>query len=112
MPDQRQKSDSIFWAALEIDSHQERGAYLDEACGSDQEQRAQIEEMLAAHSRAEGFLGQPAVLGQMTTAFPPVTEKPGTMIGQYKLIEEIGEGGMGLVFMARQEEPVKRKVAL
>jgi len=112
MPHRRQKSDSIFWAALEIDSPQKRGAYLDEACGPNRQQRAQIEEMLAAHSRAEGFLEQPAVMEQITTSSQPATEKPGSMIGPYKLIEEIGEGGMGNVFMALQKEPVRRKVAL
>ena len=55
---------------------------------------------------------QPAVMGQITTSSQPTTEKPGTMIGSYKLIEEIGEGGMGNVFMALQKEPVRRKVAL
>ena len=112
MPEQRQKSDSIFWAALEIDSPQQRGAYLDEACGPNRTQRSQIEEMLAAHSKAEGFLERPAVLAQIVSAGEPVAEKPGGKIGPYCLIEEIGKGGMGNVFMALQEEPVRRKVAL
>ncbi|HEV3079719.1 MAG TPA: serine/threonine-protein kinase, partial [Gemmataceae bacterium] len=102
--------ESIFAQALEIGSPAERAAFLDRACGQNPALRAEIEALLGAHGRAGGLLDlpdKPAV-----TVDEPITERPGTIIGPYKLLQQIGEGGMGVVFMAEQTEPVQRKVAL
>jgi tetratricopeptide (TPR) repeat protein len=85
----------------------ERARYLDEACGRDTELRVAVESLLTAHSAAGRFLNTPTV-----TLPPPGSPASGTMIGRYKLLETIGEGGYGTVFMAEQTEPVHRKVAL
>jgi serine/threonine protein kinase len=106
MTDQHFTERSIFEAALEKGSPQERAAYLDQACGSDAGLRREVESLLVAHER----LGN--LLLSATAAEPAVTERPGTLIGAYKLMEQIGEGGMGLVFVAEQQHPVRRKVAL
>jgi serine/threonine protein kinase/WD40 repeat protein len=98
--------ESIFFAALEKALPEERAAYLDQACGKVGELRQHVERLLSAHPRVGGFLQAP------TTDEPAVVEGPGTAIGPYKLMEQIGEGGMGLVFVAEQQQPVRRKVAL
>jgi WD40 repeat protein/serine/threonine protein kinase len=104
--------ESIFFAALEKPSSQERAAFLQAACGNDVDLRKHIERMLADHPKAAGFLSAPAPAMAATIDEPPITESPGTVIGPYKLMEQIGEGGMGLVFVAEQQQPVRRKVAL
>src|SRR5262245_19544561 len=105
---------SIFGRALEIESSAGRAAYLDEACGPDAGLRAEVEGLLATLGRAGEFMRRPAaaVAAGVTGAYEPVTEGPGTRVGPYKLLQQIGEGGMGVVYMAEQEEPVRRKVAL
>jgi serine/threonine protein kinase len=103
---------AIFIAALEKDDPAERAAYLDQACSDDRPLRQRIERLLKAHEPADSFLEhRPPGLG-VTADDPPVAECAGTVIGPYKLKEQIGEGGMGLVFVAEQQEPVRRKVAL
>jgi serine/threonine protein kinase/WD40 repeat protein len=102
---------SIFGRALEIESLAGRAAYLDEACGADAGLRAEVEGLLATLGRAGEFLRRPAAAG-ITGAYEPVTEGPGARVGPYKLLQQIGEGGMGVVYMAEQEEPVRRKIAL
>src|SRR5262244_251396 len=103
---------AIFIAALEKDNPAERAAFLDQACADDRPLRQRIERLLKAHEPADSFLEhRPPGLG-VTVDEPPITERPGTVIGPYKLKEQIGEGGMGLVFVAEQQEPVRRKVAL
>jgi WD40 repeat protein/serine/threonine protein kinase len=102
--------DDIFCAALELESSGERAAYLDQACGDDFEARQRVERLLAAHSQAGSFLGaRPAVAA---TTSDTTVSTVGTMIGSYRLLEQIGEGGFGVVFMAEQTQPVRRKVAL
>jgi serine/threonine protein kinase/tetratricopeptide (TPR) repeat protein len=105
---------SVFGQALERGSPEERAAYLDGVCSADAEARARIEALLHAHQEAGNFLqGSSAVPRPAATVDePPVTESPGTRIGPYKLLEQIGEGGMGTVWMAEQQEPVRRLVAL
>jgi serine/threonine protein kinase/WD40 repeat protein len=104
--------DQVFWSALQLASQEERAAYLERACGSDHELRRRVEKLLRAQPRAAAFLEQPLIEQRATLDEPPLTEGPGTEIGPYKLQEQIGEGGMGLVFVAAQEKPIRRRVAL
>src|SRR5438132_476162 len=106
------KTESLFAAALALESLEERANYLDQACGPDQQLRAQVEELLAAYPKVERFLESPARDPAGTVGEPAGTARPGTLIGPYKLLQQIGEGGMGTVFMAEQTRPVQRKVAL
>ncbi len=105
---------TIFNEALEIQDAQQRADYLAKACGSDAALRQRNEELIAANAAAGGFLesrGQPSP--DLTTVLgPALTEKPGDRIGRYMLLQRIGEGGCGVVYMAEQEEPVRRRVAL
>ncbi len=102
----------IFLAALEKTSPSERKVFLDRACGNDAALRARVESLLRHHSE-DSFLEEPA-MGAENRPSPEsiVCECVGTVIGRYKLLQKIGEGGMGVVYMAEQEEPVRRKVAL
>jgi len=98
----------IFARAMEKKSLAERERYLTEACQGEPELRQEVESLLRAQEQAGEFLGQ-------TVKLPPsnfVAEKPGDKIGRYKLLQQIGAGGCGVVYMADQEEPVKRRVAL
>jgi serine/threonine protein kinase/tetratricopeptide (TPR) repeat protein len=101
--------ESIFARALEIPSATERVAFLDRACGHDPALRAGVEALLRAHGRSGDLLDVPE---DAVTAEQPARGGPDTLIGPYKLLEQIGEGGFGAVFMAEQIEPVRRRVAL
>jgi WD40 repeat protein/tRNA A-37 threonylcarbamoyl transferase component Bud32 len=103
---------AIFSEAIEKQAPEEQATYLDEVCGKDTELRSQIEGLLRAYEQAGSFL-------EISDPEPHVTldglaqiEGPGTKIGRYELLSLIGEGGMGLVYLAEQKEPVKRRVAL
>jgi serine/threonine protein kinase/tetratricopeptide (TPR) repeat protein len=98
---------AIFMTALDKADPAERAAYLAAACGGDELLRQRVELLLKAHSDPGSFMPSPAA-----TIDAPVAESPGTVIGAYKLLEQIGEGGMGTVWMAQQAEPVRRLVAL
>jgi serine/threonine protein kinase len=116
--------ESLFIEALEIRDPSERAQFLERACAGDAAVRGRLEQLLVQHERAGSFLRRPAVgpgetagfaAGNVSTellspAGPGV--RAGTVIGPYTLLRQIGEGGMGTVFMAEQTEPVKRKVAL
>jgi serine/threonine protein kinase len=104
MPSTAPQLKTIFGEALEIESPADRAAFMERACGGDASLRAGVDALLQAHQEAGRFLDPAGVL--------PSPETPGTVIGPYKLLEQIGEGGMGLVFMAEQTAPVRRKVAL
>jgi tetratricopeptide (TPR) repeat protein len=104
--------EDIFLAAVEK-APADRAAYLDAACGSDAGLRAQVEALLRSHEEAGSLLEQPLFRPGPTVAEPSPTEQPGVLLGgRYKLLEEIGEGGMGSVWMAQQTEPVRRVVAV
>jgi WD40 repeat protein/serine/threonine protein kinase len=114
------KSKEIFFAALATGEPADRDAYLREACGSDIELRQQVEALLKAHEAPDSLLDQPridargAVFQECEPPLldRPVSEVPGANIGPYKLLEQIGEGGFGVVFMAEQSAPVRRRVAV
>ena len=101
---------SIFLAAVDIASPVERAAYVARACGDNAQLRADVQALLAAHDQSGDLLDAPDQLSP--TIDRPVAECPGTQIGPYKLMQQIGEGGMGVVYMAEQKEPVERRVAL
>ena len=109
----------IFLKALDLSSPREREVFLTEACGSDESLRREVEAMLQAHAAADSFLEKPAAALDLTVDAVPgrpevrvAAESPGTRIGPYKLLQQLGEGGMGVVFLAEQQEPVRRMVAL
>jgi WD40 repeat protein/serine/threonine protein kinase len=103
------RANEVFLKAAEFSFPEERRDYLDRACASDAALRAEVEALLDANARAGSFLESPALV---EAADPSVAERPGAVIGPYKLLQQIGEGGMGSVFMAEQSQPVQRKVAL
>jgi hypothetical protein len=119
MPADPQRIQSIFLAALEA---ADRTALLARECGDDIELRQRVEMLLQAHDRSGSFLDKPAVQ-PVTTDLPAgqwidrdaplaIAERPGMRVGRYKLLQQIGEGGFGVVYMAEQQEPVRRMVAL
>jgi serine/threonine protein kinase/tetratricopeptide (TPR) repeat protein len=100
----------IFDAAVAIDDPAQRAAYLDRACASQPGLREHLDALLSMDAQAGSFLEAPAPA--VTAEELPLAERPGTVIGHYRLLEQIGEGGFGIVFMAEQQEPIRRKVAL
>ena len=102
--------EAIFFAARQKPP-QERAAYLDQVCADDPSLRHRAEQFLSAQAEIGNFL-ESGALHLVAAVDEPITERPGTVIGPYKLLEQIGEGGFGVVFMAEQTQPVRRKVAL
>src|SRR5262249_42048281 len=108
---QQDRMKSILAGAAELQSPAERQAYLAKACGGDEALRLEIIDLLGHHAVAGDFLESPAAEAGPTLDFP-IADSPSTVIGPYKLLEQIGEGGFGVVYMAEQTQPVRRKVAL
>jgi serine/threonine protein kinase/WD40 repeat protein len=103
--------EAVFADVLALPSA-ERPAHLDQACGQDARLRERVNRLLLAHQSAEQFMAEPAVSNTAIPLFPPTTEKCGDKIGPYKLLQQIGEGGCGVVYMAEQGGPLRRRVAL
>lgn len=112
------RANELFLQAAEFETTAERSRFLDEQCAGHAALRAQVEALLATSAKIGSFLNRPAAAQAVTlapaapTQPPPAAEAPGTRIGPYKLLQPIGEGGMGTVWMAEQLEPVRRTVAL
>jgi hypothetical protein len=107
--------DTLFNAARRLADPEARRAYLDEACGGDAALRQTVEALLKVHDTAGDFLEPPAdaaIDTHIALDPPTLLTPPGTIIGRYKLLEPIGEGGYGTVFTAEQTTPVQRRVAL
>src|SRR5881296_2297681 len=114
----------LFLGTLEKDDPAERAAFLEAACGGDQSLRWRVEELLREEQAVGGFLEAPAISGVPAAAslaslrpggtalIVSDTEKPGDRLSHYKLLQQIGEGGCGVVYLAEQETPVRRRVAL
>ncbi len=111
---------SLFLEALEIPDPTEQAAFLDRACAADQPLRRRLDRLLEQHRAADSFLDHPVEVAATANLEPPAVptpevaaaEAPGTVIGPYKLLAVIGEGGMGTVYLADQAEPIRRRVAL
>src|SRR5262245_47656459 len=103
----------IFFEALEMPTPEARAAYLQAVCGGNVALYRKIDELLKEHFSNDSLLAGPAREEERAfEATPPASEGPAQMIGRYKLLEKLGEGGFGEVWMAEQREPVKRRVAL
>ena len=112
MNDSSNRDVELFTAAVEL-SADERAAYLDRACGNDAKLRQEVLALLKFHDSAGNFLQQsPHGAAVETKTESSIGVKTGDRIGRYKLLQPIGEGGCGVVYLAEQEEPVRRSVAL
>lgn len=103
---------AIFSEALEQPNAADRAAYLDAVCREDVSLRQRVQKLLSAHEAAGGVLDRPAFDDESTRTYRPLTERPGVQIGPYRLLQQMGEGGLGVVYLAEQQEPIQRKVAL
>jgi hypothetical protein len=120
------QEEALFHEAIQLADPAQRSLFLDRACAGDPNLRTRVEELLAAHALGEQFFagdcsasiwsggrpGSSAPLQKDSSVKFPAEEQPGTKIGCYKLLQKIGEGGCGVVYMVEQTEPVRRRVAL
>jgi eukaryotic-like serine/threonine-protein kinase len=102
----------LFLQAVELDTPESRQQLLDSTCLGNERLRRDVERLLDAHDKLQSFMGQPAAPVCDTAHWTPITERLGSVIDSYKLMEEIGEGGFGIVYLADQQAPVRRQVAL
>ncbi len=107
-----QREKEIFERTLDLESSEERLGFIRGACADDLVLLARVRALLQAHDEASRFLLDAPGADLPRTLVAPITEQPGDRIGRYKLLQIIGEGGCGVVYMAEQEEPVRRRVAL
>jgi eukaryotic-like serine/threonine-protein kinase len=120
MEERKQQLEAIFDGAIALESAEQREIYLARTCGQDLALRREAEALIRAYEKAGNFLTHGASEADQNSSKPDsgriaiaaAVEEPGTVIGRYKLREKIGEGGCGVVYVAEQEEPVRRLVAL
>jgi len=111
MSDWSERLESIFLGSVEIPSATDRQAFIEQQCAGDAQLRRRVEQLVRDYFQAGSFLESPA-LAIEATAVSAVEDAVGSSIGDYRIREQIGEGGMGLVYIAEQEQPVRRFVAL
>ena len=112
MQDQPENIKLAFLEALERETPEKRRDYLDRICRENPDWRKELESLLKTHDEAGDFLKSPILAPPVNLNDSPISESPGAIIGRYKLLERIGEGGMAVVYMAEQQEPIRRRVAL
>jgi serine/threonine protein kinase len=112
MSDSPQDAKGIFLAALDVADPAERAALVQRLCGDDGALLQRVDDLLRAYGQSNGPLDKMAAALAPTQLGQPIREQVGSTIGPYKLMEQIGEGGFGLVFVAEQQQPIRRKVAL